>query len=398
MKKIVLLLLFCMFLNESYSITVSGRVLDERRFPIPGVVVTIGSTVTTDANGKFSIPEVTAPYRVSVTNQSTNTTVLYDGLSIANPDLILFGNSIGKNANTAYMDVIVEGIPANTRGIIKFISTGTSYCKEEEIVSGEERKQIVVKWPAGDRSITGTIMYLEKDSRQFTRYAQRSVTLYKDSYPQSIKLNSFNTYENVNSALLTIYLPGKEFATKEFSIWADFLGYDRNSEIRLTTQNANIISAETFVPAILPMSFKLKVKAECFNSKGDGFINYTYTYPGSVINLTYETPPEIASPSNDFRNVNAKTIFSYTEGSGAGVYVVNFHCLYPESDMYIVTTGREMYFPGDASLKNANFTWNVAKYIPYFNTDSFVKPKNFNNEYSYEAVSYSKTYTFKTEW
>jgi hypothetical protein len=404
MKKFIsLFFLFVLSVSGSVSgMTVSGKVIDEKNFPISGITVTINEkTTTSDKNGKFSVADIEAPYRAIVTDASTNITVIYDALSINNPNLILFGRQIGKNANTAYVNILIDSIPNSSRGIIKFISQYTNYSKEEEITSGEARKQIVVKWPEGERSINGTILYLEKNGTAYTRYAQRNVTLYNDLFPQDIRLNGFNSYSGFNSSILTVYLPAREYASKGFTIWGDFLGYDRNSEVKLVSEGFTNISAETYVPSMLPLSFKLKVRAECFNGKGDGFVNYTYTYPGSVVNLNYETPPEIASPSNDARGVTSRTLFSFTEGSSAGVYVVNFHCLYPESNVYVVTNAREMYMPGISQgglPKNANFTWTVMKYIPYFSPNDLVKPKQFNNEYNYQAISYSKTYTFKTQW
>lgn len=404
MKKTILFL-FCIFCANVFATgkaVISGKVIDEKNFPISGISVIINNAnVKTDKAGKFTIPDVETPYRAFVYDASTNLTTIYDGLTINNPNLILFGRQIGKNANTAYVNILIDSIPNSSRGVIKFISQYTNYSKEEEITSGEGRKQIVVKWPEGERSINGTILYLEKNGTSYTRYAQRNVTLYNDLFPQDIRMNGLQSYSGINSSLLTVYLPAKEYASKGFTIWADFLGYDRNSEVKLVSEGYTNISAETYVPQMLPLSFKLKVRAECFNGKGDGFVNYTYTYPGSVVNLSYETPPEISSPTNDFKSVTSKTLFSFTEGSSAGTYVVNFHCLYPESNVYVVTNSREMYMP-DISQgglpKNANFTWNVSKYIPYFTPNDLVKPKQFNNEYNYQAISYSKTYTFKTQW
>jgi len=49
------------------AIVVGGRVIDFYRHPVPEVPVSIGEqTVTTDADGRFSIAEVTPPYQVSL--------------------------------------------------------------------------------------------------------------------------------------------------------------------------------------------------------------------------------------------------------------------------------------------------------------------------------------------
>ncbi|CAN5495990.1 hypothetical protein BH10BAC5_BH10BAC5_18360 [soil metagenome] len=406
MKKIIFIFLLSLTLNPSFSygkMNVSGRVLDERRFPISGIQVTINNSPTlTDKDGKFTVSDVQTPYSAVISDLSSSTTVIYDVLTISDPELILFRNDenrqSGKNVNIANVDVLIDTIPNNARGILKFISQNVSYSQEVQVYSGDSKRQLTVSWPAGEKSINGNIVYLEKNGQKFTRYAERNITLYNNEvFPQSIKIGILNSYESLNLSLLTVYLPSGAYDNKQFSVWGEFLGYDRNSQIPLIFQEANIQSSDTYVPSLLPFAFKLKVKAECFNSKGDGFINYTYTYPGSTVNLAFEIPPVIISPSNDFKLVDNSTKFSYQEGSNAGVYVVRFTSLYPEWTTFIVTKQREVGLPGGAgNNSNLNFNWNVQKYIPYFSVDDFAKPKLFNNEYTYKAISFSKTYTFKT--
>jgi hypothetical protein len=61
-------------------LTVSGRVVDFFRRPLPNIPVSIdGATVTTDAQGQFSVTGVTAPYTASLTvsSQRNNTPAHY---------------------------------------------------------------------------------------------------------------------------------------------------------------------------------------------------------------------------------------------------------------------------------------------------------------------------------
>lgn len=401
MKKIIFLILICVTYTNSFSSdkkTISGRVIDELRFPVSGITVTLNSgvSVTTDKLGKFTITNVDLPYIANLSDASNSTYVTYTDLSVTNPDLILFNRKSSKDVNLANVDVLVDDIPANSKGIIKFISQNTSYSEDEIITSGENKKQITVKWPAGEKSINGNIVYIEKNSGRYTRYAERNVTLYNDLFQQSFKMTGVLGYDAVNTSNLTVFLPSKTFSSKYFTILGEFMGYDRNSQIELISQTANIQSADTYVPSMLPFNFKLKVKAECYNEKGDGFVNYTYTYPGSTVNLTSEEPPVLISPSNEAKFLSGNTLFSYMEGSSAGIYVVHIHCLNPDTDNYIVTKSREVLYPAGSIASNANFNWNVSKYIPYFSVNDLVSPKMFNNEYTYQAISYSKTYSFKT--
>ena len=130
MKKFIPLLFLFVMLTADFAFakfTINGKVVDEKNFPVSGVVVSVNNaTANTDKNGKFSIADVEPPYRAFVYDASTNITVIYDALSINNPNLILFGRQIGKNANTAYVNILVDSIPNSSRCIIKFISQYTN--------------------------------------------------------------------------------------------------------------------------------------------------------------------------------------------------------------------------------------------------------------------------------
>ncbi len=81
-------------------LTVSGRVVDFFRRPLPNIPVTIaGTTVATDAQGQFSFTEVTAPYTASLTlsyernNSPAHYGYVFDGLTRVDPTLQVYGGT-----------------------------------------------------------------------------------------------------------------------------------------------------------------------------------------------------------------------------------------------------------------------------------------------------------------
>ncbi len=98
---------------------------------------------------------------------------------------------------------------------------------------------------------------------------------------------------------------------------------------------------------------------------------------------------------------NGKTEFSYSIGSGTGVFVISFHSFYPDMNFYIVTSERTSnlnYLSRTefSRINSVEFKWNVTKHLTYFSVNEFVKRKEFKNDVGYKAVLYSNERTFKT--
>ena len=74
------------------SITVNGFVKDFDGEPVSGVSVYVkGKTPSvTDANGAFSIADVTTPYEIRVILSTQQTGVIYQGLTRPDPTLLYF--------------------------------------------------------------------------------------------------------------------------------------------------------------------------------------------------------------------------------------------------------------------------------------------------------------------
>jgi hypothetical protein len=74
------------------TITVSGLVRERGGDPISGAVLVVAgkNPVTSDADGRFSIPGVVVPYDLTLLLSSRNTALIYKGLTRADPALLYF--------------------------------------------------------------------------------------------------------------------------------------------------------------------------------------------------------------------------------------------------------------------------------------------------------------------
>lgn len=403
-KYILPVLLLVFSINCVYArLDISGKVLDERYFPVPGLTLffTGGATTKTNSEGKFQISLENSTYDVFIYDYANLNGTVYRGLSTSTPELTLFGNASSKYVNTDVMKVNFLPVPSGKTAIIKFISDQIFNSKEVTASAGERMKLITVDYPSTKDYINGRIIYIEKSPQSFDRFSEKAVTIMKDNLTQSVVFDSSSYYNKPGDSYLTIYLPGQESESKSFRVYADFLSLHRNSELLLNTTEGDIISTKVLIPQNLPYGYRIKIVGSSSYKGGSGYDSYFYSYPGATYNINSETPPLLDSPQDKLYTVNDNTLFSYEWGSGTGVYVIHFHCFDPVGDFYVVTTDRNIKSPlpyVKDVLKGTEFSWDVSKHLTYVSMDAYVRPKDFANDLGYRAVTYSNLRTFRTKF
>jgi hypothetical protein len=388
-------------IKTAFAETIRGRLLDERYFPVPNISINIsyGGSTSTDKNGKFQLSTDKFPYYLTITDHANSIGMIYAGLSVLNPELTFFALKSSIRVNTEVVKINFTKIPAKHSVLLKFVSNEIFYSNDILASPGETQKLITVEWPSTSNFINGKIFYLEKTSTSFEKYGEKPITITKDFYPQTVTFDSMYHYTDPGNSYITIYLPIQNYEKKGFSVYANFLALHRNSEILLNTTEGDIYSTNVLVPQSLSLGFRLKVLGNGFYKDGAGFINSSFSYPGTSMNINSETPPRLSAPQDKFYGVNENTQFAYEWGSGTGVYVVHFHSFDPVGDFYVVTKDLQINSPlgySSGILEGDEFKWYVAMYQPYFSVDDFVKPKAFKNDMGYKAITYSETRTFRT--
>ena len=78
-------------------VTVSGKVISQNGQAVAGVPVLVAGKVSTntDANGNFSIANVTTPYDINVVDATNKQALVYKGLNRTDPTLVFLGSSPG---------------------------------------------------------------------------------------------------------------------------------------------------------------------------------------------------------------------------------------------------------------------------------------------------------------
>ena len=379
---------------------VNGRVTDERNFPLSGIKVLIGiSEKTTDQNGNFNFSNISTPYDITIAERRTSTAVIYKGLTISNPALILFGDSVKQYSNEVTLNTFFPKIPEGNSSIIKFISKSEFESYQTEAVTGDSSKNIIIRWPLNRSSLTGELIYIQKKKDNYQYLKRKSVTLNKNVTFQEADFYSVKE-RKLSSSEIKLYFPVKKFEFSRIILTASFFNYDKNSGIDLDEENGNSESYKISVPDKFSESFKIKITGMAESKDGSGFVNYNYASPGEALKIVTESPPKQETPSDNILAVDGNTRFSYSSGTGAGIYVIEFKSKLPEMNFYIVTREKETYFTylsrDEFTSSNITFDWKVKKYLTYFNVDEFVKPVVFMNDFSYKAILFSGKRSFKT--
>ncbi len=398
--KFVLTVIVLLFCAEAFSFTISGKVLDERYFPVPNISIAItgGSMATTGSDGSFTIATDSWSYDLLLFDLSSNIGVLYKDLSAKNPEIIFFGLNASKNINTEFVKVEFPNIPSGRSAIIKFLSEDVFSCEDVFATSGERTKVVNINFPSFLTRLNGRMIYLEKTPATYEKYLEYPMTIIKEGYPQTVIFDSLSYGRNPGTSTVTIYPPAFAYDMKGFSVYADFLSQHRNAELALNVTEGDIISSKIIVPRSLPYGYRLKIEGRGGLKNGGKFVSSTYSYPGATFNIGTETAPKLDAPQDKYWGVSNNTMFSWDWGTGTGVYVVHFHAFMPVGDFYVVTRERELKNPKNIAktiLDGNEYSWEVKKYLTYTSVDDFVKPRLFSNDLGYKAILTSEMRTFR---
>lgn len=388
-----------LFSNDKQAF-VSGKVVDERGFPVPYLKVIINQIeAQTDAGGKFNIVNIETPYDVTIAERYTSTAVIYKNLNISTPELVFFGMVPDDYINTVNANISFPKIPEGNSAIVKFISTEIFECKEFIANEGESSKSLKISWPLYQNNLKGKIVYILKNDSGYQNIKFKEVSFNKNNRTPNVKINSKPGSKLTNSEV-SVYFPEDSYDNRGFSLSANLFNYNRSSGISFYENTGK--EKQFIIPVMkgIPETFKIQVRGFSNSMDGSGFINYSYVSPGAVVKIVSEFPPEIQTPVDNSLAIDGGARFSYSTGTGAGIYVLEFRSVNPVMNFYIVTGEREsrLNYLSRSEFKSGSvqFIWSVRKYLTYFTVDEFVNPALFKNDFAYKAILFSKERSFKT--
>ncbi|MBS1552342.1 MAG: carboxypeptidase regulatory-like domain-containing protein [Bacteroidetes bacterium] len=386
--------------NPSVIQFISGKVVDERGFPIPYIKVITGKNETqTDIAGKFNFMNIPVNYDITIAERYSSTAVIYKELTVSNPNLVFFGEIEDNYSNFIKLKIRFPKLLSGETGYFKFISQDVFENKVSEAKEGDSIVNMSVKWPMYQNVLKGQVVYISKNDSGYRFIKFRQIILDKFKKSQEIKYDS-KPGSKITTSKLNIYFPDDYYFSKDFSVSTDFFNYDKSSGIKFFEDESSDNQFRISVPDNLPMTFKLRITGYARRKDGTEFLNTSYASPGNNIKIESENPPELLTPQNNILSADGNTRFSYSSGSGAGIYVAEFRSKNPAMRFFIVTGRNEVYLNylsrnefGSGSIQ---FEWSVRKFTTYFNVDEFVKPPVFKNDFGYKAVTLSSRRYFKT--
>ena len=380
---------------------ISGKVIDERGFPVPYAKVFIsGSEVKTDVTGSFAVSNASSPYDAMIAERNTSTAVMYKDLTVPNPELVMFGEPDTRNYNRVSVKVEFPQTGDTTDVYAGFISREIMQCESKKAASGTNYVFLTIDFPFAVSSVRGDFVMVMKTPSGYEFFRKKSVLVTRGSKKSVVIMPSKPEYRTALSSS-KIFSSLKDYYYGKITISLDFTEYSKNSRLTVFETDAKDARILTELPEKLPNTVRLRVEGYAESRSGSKFRTYYYSSTGQDYKIADEFLPELIVPTEGFMGVNGSTEFRYTVGSGAGIYVLEFRCRIPEMRFFVVTrelSGRLSILSRQefSNTSNLTFSWRVRKYITYFSVDEFVRPNPFKTEIGYKGVLFSNGRSFRT--
>jgi hypothetical protein len=369
-------------------VTVSGKVVDGNLQPISGipVLITGKASVNTDANGNFTIGNVTTPYDAALIIGTSKTAYIYRRLTRADPTLFLLSTGPGL-ANSASISGLVY--PASAYPEPAGRGTALALMAPEATVYGSATGTVspgtysfpTFSWNGGT-TITATLYALQWNYDaaflpvSYVRYGTHS----------AISITNGGTLTNVNDTMsatpatitfsgsVTIptgYVLGNKIAMLQFGGKAAF---------PLLTDKSPAITFSYKTPDITGGAIGFTVTATKSGAQSAAYRS-GLALNGTGVSLTVPAAPELSLPVDGAPSVPVGTQFSWNLFSG-GLQVLYFSGPTGQPSIFIMTMAASDSLPNLASVglplpAAAAYTWLVAGFAPFASIDAAAGPTGF---------------------
>jgi hypothetical protein len=398
--------------NETdQTITVSGFVKDFDGEPVAGVPVIIKgkAPVTTDANGAFTVSNVSKPYEARVIFSTDQAAIVYQGLTRSDPTLIYLGiTSIWKTAT------ISGFVPPAAGKVTRVFFVSSTMAWSTDADQGTGSYTLSVNWRGTANSMSGTLQVL--------RWTQNSSGLPSqyDAYgfENNLTVSSGGNFPNNNFAVAdltdppeqnisgSIARPTSSYVLTSKTLYL-FLG---DAGIYLGQESGAGLS-DNFsyvVPSITGATFGVDVDATLSATPTNRYTNYNkrgIAGGSSGITVNLASAPQLNIPAHNGSGIDTTTQFLWTMGSGGGICVLY---IYPSNfvgpSFYIFTASNSSSIPNLAPQglglpSNLSYTWQVAQVFPVSSIDDAASA-NFLQQTSGSAEggqANSEQFTFTTK-
>ena len=379
------------------TITVTGKVIGTNKQPQSGVpIIVVGTTipsVNTDANGSFTIANVTTPYTIAVVDAANKQSLIYRGLTRSDPTLVWLNLAIGTQHSASLTGNIFPSgnypEPSGTRSRVAFGSPEGASSSGVNATTGAY--SVSVGW-YGPTTTTGTLYAL-----QWTYNTSTSLPTGYNGYGarSGIALLDATTNPNGNdtmSAVSTATLAGNVTVASGYTLAQKSLSviFANNAAISLFTDASAAAAFSYTTPSITGATMYLTAIA----TKAPN-VSYAFKVglaPGaSGVAVTLPPSPELSLPIDATTGVTNHSLFSWTSVPNS----VHLLVLNPGggSPRYIVLTTAaadsipNMSTAGLGLPTSVSYSWQVYAFGPFANADAAAGPAGFLGGYVGVAAS-----------
>jgi len=360
-------------------ITVTGKVIGIDNQPIASVPVLVTGlpSVNTDANGNFTIPNVTTPYSIIVVDGAHFRALVYRGLTRSDPTLFWLGASSGTSRNAAVSGNLVPVPGASTLAGTAFVSPDAAGNATANITTGAFL--ISSTW-YGPATTTGSIYALvwQFDANNlpttFTKFGKRS----------GVSLLNGTTNPNQNDTLgvaQSAQISGMVNVASGYTLTGRTLAavFESKGEIQFLTDGSTVPSFTYVTPNVTGAGLTLEAGAKSAAGSTVVSIVSGLAVNASNVSITMPAAPEPSLPINNATNVTKGTPFSWTPYVG-GVHILVFNpSAAGQPEVLVMTAAASDSIPDLTSAglsfpKSATYTWNVDGVAPYASVDAASGP------------------------
>jgi hypothetical protein len=364
-------------------ITVSGKVVGYGGRAVASVPVVIGTlpTVTTDANGNFSIANVTVPYNITAVNPSSNTALVYTGLTRTDPTLTFIDLYLGFPSSATVSGTVTGGEtypqPLSHFLGVSFISPE---CDWTVLMNGPSSGLFSLKPSWNGPVTTSGIIHALAWQTDATTVLPISYKGYGTR--TGVALSNGGTFSAQNVVVSPI-------ATTNFSgavsAQAGYVLSNRYVDMVFGTAGMQIISDAT-IPStptsttfnyLMPNITGATLTLSAVATKGlitvSGF-KKGFAINASGVTLALPAGPEYTLPVTAATGVTTATTFSWTAMANA-VYLIQFTGPAGKPRYQIVTSATTATIPNLTSLglglpANASYIWTIRSFAPFGSIDA----------------------------
>ncbi len=380
-------------------ITISGRVIDFFRHPVPGVPVTIGAReVLTDDDGAFTIADVTPPYDVSLIAATTVSAFtsryyayVYQGLTRPDPTVQVYYGLPERGASLDLTITNAELTDPNQMLIFAFASPDGHYAASG--ISDAAPLPLSLSW-SGTGATAGNahaLLVLRASSSASTppvayQAYQTAPLALNDEAESNISFDM--TAQTISQVTLTGSVEAGNFGSQTHLISTRTVD---GTVVPLLAQESTQGTFSYLVPALPDASLIVAASASMPGSvvaHADGIL----PIPDQNVALTLPRPVTPSAPPS-MSEVGPGTVFSWsTLGQTAGVFVWHLESDGYFEGIYVITSRDSIEYPQVPgysmvlpTLQNDFiFYWSVETHGDYASVDAAAGPEGLYDSFALE--------------